>query len=346
MDVLTKGIAIFVVFAVLQAGSIMGNTKDPEEAENNSLTPVRFGMNWVPQPDHGGYYQASVSGLYKECGLEVQIIPGSVRSSGRKKLLVGKLDFYMGGNVIAPFAMAARGLPIKVIAAHFQRAPQVIMSHPGRFDTFESLKGAKIFLSDGIFNSYFRLMVAKFGFRREQRRPYNLISFLSDLDSAHQGVVTAEPFAVEKQAGFKPKVHLLSRMSLTSYASLIETTDHMLSRSPDLVQCFVDASAKGWYIYLYGDNSLANAAIKKDNPDISEAQLQHAVAAMKEYGIVDSGDALLQGIGAMTHERMKAYFDKLVSAGILDEDIDYKKAYTLEFVNKRVGIELKKRLVH
>jgi NitT/TauT family transport system substrate-binding protein len=103
----------------------------------------------------------------------------------------------------------------------------------------------------------------------------------------------------------------------------------------------VDASAIGWYNYLYGDNKPANAMIKKLNPEMTDDLLGYSVAKMKENGIVDSGDSLKNGIGAMTDERMASFFDKMVRAGVVKRDIDYKKAYTLRFVNKGVGLNLR-----
>ena len=120
-----------------------------------------------------------------------------------------------------------------------------------------------------------------------------------------------------------------------------ETRAEIVSGKPDLVQRFVDASAIGWYNYLYGDNAAANAAIRKDNPDINDGQIAYSIARMKEYGVVDSGDSLTKGVGAMTDERMKSFFDKMVKAGVVDAKLDYRKSYTLQFVNKGVGVELR-----
>ncbi len=115
-----------------------------------------------------------------------------------------------------------------------------------------------------------------------------------------------------------------------------------IDKRPEVVQCFVDGSAKGWYNYLYGDNKAANDAIKKDNPDITDEQIAFSIAQMKKYGIVDSGDAEKLGIGAMTDERMQSFYDKMVKAKAVPAGIDIKKAYTLVFVNKGVGLDLKK----
>jgi NitT/TauT family transport system substrate-binding protein len=107
------------------------------------------------------------------------------------------------------------------------------------------------------------------------------------------------------------------------------------------VQRFVDASAIGWYNYLYGDNTKANALIKKDNPDMTDEQIAFSIGKIKEYGLADSGDTLKLGIGAMTDERVKGFFDSMVKAGVVKPDVDYKKAYTLQFVDKGVGLDLR-----
>jgi NitT/TauT family transport system substrate-binding protein len=107
------------------------------------------------------------------------------------------------------------------------------------------------------------------------------------------------------------------------------------------VQRFVDASIVGWYTYIYHDNAPANAMIKRENPEMSDELLASSVARMKEYGIVDSGDTVRDGIGAMTDARMASFFDKMVRAHVVRSDIDYRKSYTLRFINKGVGVELR-----
>lgn len=312
----------------------------------SALEKVRYGTNWKAQAEHGGYYQAVADGSFAACGLDVTIVPGGPQVPGRQQLAAGKVDFYMGGNMLEPFNMVAQGIPTKVVAAHFQKEPQILMSHPGEFDDFLKLKDAKLFLGQGGYESYFKWMVAEFGFKDEQRRPYtfNPAPFIADKKSAQQGYVTSEPYAVEKAGGFKPKIHVLADLGFNTYATTVETTNEMIEKKPALVQCFVDASTKGWYTYLYGDNKKANELIKKDNPDMTDDQIAFSIKAMKEYGIVDSGEALDKGIGAMNDAHMKSFFDKMVKAGVVKADLDYKKAYTLQFVNKGVGLDIKKKL--
>ena len=139
-----------------------------------------------------------------------------------------------------------------------------------------------------------------------------------------------------------PNLFLLADFGFSTYATTIEAMQETIDKRPEVVQCFVDGSAKGWYNYLYGDNKAANEAIKKDNPDITDEQIAFSIEKLKEFGIVDSGDTEKLGIGAMTDEHIKSFYDTMVKAKVVATDIDISKAYTLQFVNKGVGLELKK----
>ena len=146
---------------------------------------------------------------------------------------------------------------------------------------------------------------------------FNPAPFIANPKSIQQGYVTSEPFAVEKEGGFKPNLFLLADNGFNTYATTIETMQETIDKRPEVVKCFVDGSAKGWYNYLYGDNKAANEAIKKDNPDITDEQIAFSIEKMKEFGIVDSGDTEKLGIGAMTDERIKSFYDKMVKAKVV-----------------------------
>lgn len=309
-----------------------------------ALDKVTFGTNWLAEAEHGGFYQAVVDGTYAKYGLDVTILPGGPQANNGILLPAGKIDFYMGGNMIQAFSAVEENIPTVVVAGFFQKDPQCIMAHPGvGHDTFAALKGAPIFVAKEGLASFYRWMVSQYGFSENDVKPYNYNTgpFIADKTSAQQGYATSEPFATAKEGGFKPNVFLLADQGFSTYATTIETRQDLVAKNPDLVQRFVDASAIGWYTYLYGDHAKANAAIKKDNPDISDAELDDALQTMKDSGIVDSGDTTTMGIGAMTDARQKDFFDKMVKAGVLAAAIDYRKAYTLQFVDKKVGLDMR-----
>ena len=306
---------------------------------------VAFATNWKAEAEHGGFYQALADGTYARYGLDVTIRPGGPQINEQALLTAGKVDFAMAGNLLHAFNAVKEGIPIRVVGATMQKDPQVILTHPGvGLDTWESLKNATMLVSNGGVASFYQWMIAEHGFKESQVKPYtfNPAPFLADKKAAQQGYVTAEPYAIEKQGGFKPNIFLLADHGYDTYATVIETTQQMIDTKPDVVQRFVDASAIGWYNYLYGDNKAANALIKKDNPEMDDAQIAFTIQKMKEYGIIDSGDTLKLGIGAMSDARIKSFFDRMVKAKLQKADLDYRKAYTLRFVNKGVGVNLRK----
>jgi NitT/TauT family transport system substrate-binding protein len=242
------------------------------------------------------------------------------------------------------FDAVANKVPVVTVAAIFQKDPQVLLTHPeSKVAKLEDLKPLTLFVSKEGISSYFQWLKSEYGFSEEKVRPYtfNPQPFIVDKQSAMQGYVTSEPYAVEKIAGFKPGIILLADYGFNTYSTLIETRADLIDKKPDLVQRFVDASMIGWYNYLYRDNAAANAMIKKLNPEMTDALIAFSIARMKEFGIIDSGDALGDGIGAMTDARMASFFDKMVRAHVVRSDIDYRKAYTLRFINKGVGLDLR-----
>ncbi|HZS63517.1 MAG TPA: ABC transporter substrate-binding protein [Xanthobacteraceae bacterium] len=324
----------------LRALSLLALFAAPAAAQN--LDKVSFGTNWVAEAEHGGFYQAVADGTYRKYGLDVTIVPGGPNVNNRILLAAGKLDFFMSANSLQAFDAAAQHIPTLVVAAMFQKDPQVLIARPD-VQKFEDLKNLTLFVSKEGMASYFQWLKADYGFKESQVKPYtfNPQPFLADPHSAMQGYVTSEPYAIEKQAGFRPKVFLLADYGFGSYSTLIETRRDLVEKKPDLVQRFVDASIVGWYNYIYGDNRKANALIRKDNPDMSADVIAYSVAKMKEYGIVDSGDALKLGIGALTDARMKSFFDKMVQVGVVKPDVDYKQSYSTKFANKGVGLNLR-----
>ncbi|WP_295852695.1 ABC transporter substrate-binding protein [Tardiphaga sp.] len=308
------------------------------------LDKVSFGTNWVAEAEHGGFFQAVADGTYKSYGLDVTIVPGGPNANNRILLIAGKLDFYMSANTLQSFDAVANNVPTVAVAAVFQKDPQIFLTHPNpRITKLEDLKPLTLLISKEGIAGYFQWMKSELGFSESRVKPYtfNAQPFIVDKNSAMQGYVTSEPFVVAKQAGFQPNVLLLADYGFDGYSTLIETRRDLVDRKPGLVQRFVDASMIGWYHYLYGDNKPANDLIKKLNPEMTDELLAYSTGKMKEYGIVDSGDTIKDGIGAMTEARVASFFDKMSRAGVVKRDVDYRKAFTLQFVNKGVGVDLR-----
>jgi NitT/TauT family transport system substrate-binding protein len=311
-----------------------------------ALDKVTFATNWLAEAEHGGFYQAKADGTYEKYGLDVTILQGGPNANNRLLLAAGKIEFCLGANLIQAFDAVAGEIPIIAIAALFQKDPFILMSHPGvGLDHISDLPKATAFIGKDGFVSVYQWLKLAYGFRDENVKPYtfNSAPFIADKNSIEQGYATSEPFEIERQGKFRPNVFLIADYGYDSYSTTIETTRDLIEKNPDLVQRFVDASIIGWYNYIYGDNRAANDLIKRDNPDISDDQLAYSLAKLKEYGIVDSSDSLTLGIGAMRDVRVKSFFAKMVAAGLFKPYLDYKRAYTLQFIGHGVGLELRPR---
>ena len=196
---------IAAILLILAAG--LGAGLGPATAHD----PVRFGTNWVAEAEHGGFYQALADGTYDRFDLDVTIVPGGPNVNNRILLPVGKLDFFMSANTLQSFDAVEHNIPTVVVAASFQKDPQVLIAHPG-VEKFDDLKKLTLFVSKEGMASYFQWLKKDFGFSESKVKPYtfNAQPFLADKNSAMQGYVTSEPYAVETQGGFTPKVFLLA----------------------------------------------------------------------------------------------------------------------------------------
>jgi NitT/TauT family transport system substrate-binding protein len=330
--------AQLAIAAVLAIASLM-----PRAARADDKLSII--MSWTAEAEHGGFYQAKALGIYQKYGLDVTIRPGGPQLNSAQLLAAGAVDLRVASNNASGFNAVQQGVPITVIAAMFQKDPSVLLSHPGQGnETLAAMKGKPIAISQQIVDTWWRFLVAKYGFTDAQIRPYTfqIAPFLIDKNGIQQGYLTAEPYAVEKEGGFKPNVFLIADAGYDAYATTIEASTKMVQEKPEILQRFIDATIEGWYSYMYGDPKPGNALIVKDNPDMTQGQIDFSIGQMKQHGIVDSGDSEKLGIGAMTDARWKSFFDLEVKLGIYKPDLDYKKAYTTQFVNKGHGLDMKK----
>ena len=305
---------------------------------------VNFGLDWKAEAEYGGYYQAVATGIYAKHGLEVSIRQGGPQVNQTQLLLAGRLDFNLASNSYLALNFVQENLPFTAVAAMFQKDPSILLAHPGQGnDSFEQLRGKPIMIGADTRAGWWNFLRARFGYTDAQIRPYtfNLAPFLADKNAIQQGYLGSEPYAIEREAKFKPVVLLLADAGFTGYGSLITTSNKLLAENPDVVQRFLDASIEGWYSYLYGDPAPANRLITSDNPEMTDGLLEYGRGVLRERGIVDSGDSIKAGIGAMTDARWENFFRSMQQQGLYKPDLDWKKAYTLRFINKGVGVSMR-----
>lgn len=329
-----------IVLAIILVGAVFFAVAGLAASTTVNAQTIRFGTDWKAEAEHGGYYEAIATGIYRRHGLDVQLRQGGPQVNQAQLLAAGRLDFSIATNSFVPLNFVRENIPMVAVAAIFQKDPSVLIAHPGQGDeSLAALKGKPIMIGSDTRIGSWIFLKKKFGYTDDQIRPYtfSVAPFLANPQAIQQGYLSSEPFTIEG-AGVKPVVLLIADAGYSSYSSLIQTSDKLVRENPDLVQRFVNASIEGWVNYLYGDPAPANALIKRDNPEMTDALLAYGIAKIKEFGIVNSGDAKKYGIGAMTDARWRDFFDTMAGAGVYPKDMDYKKAFTLQFANKKVGM--------
>jgi NitT/TauT family transport system substrate-binding protein len=295
---------------------------------------VVFGTDWRAQAEHGGFYQALAKGLYAKAGLDVAIRQGGPQINHAQLLAAGRVDFSLSSNSFIALNFAREAIPMVAVAAIFQKDPAVLIAHPGQGnDSLEALRGKPVFIGSDTRVGSWLFLKAKLGYQDSQIRPYafSIAPFLVNKAAIQQGYLGSEPFLIEQQ-GIKPVVMLLADAGYESYGALIETSRRLAESNPGVVRRFVAASIEGWADYLQGDPAPADALIKRDNPEMSDALLAYGRAKMKEYGIVESGDAKARGIGVMDEARWARFVATMTAQGLYPAGMDWRRAFTTAFV--------------
>jgi NitT/TauT family transport system substrate-binding protein len=317
-----------MVFAVGIFGAVSVQAASP------TVEPFVFITNWYAQAEHGGYYEAQASGLYKKAGLDVTLKMGGPQVNVTQLLAAGQADCIMGASDGVVLFARAQGVPLVTVAAIFQKDPQGIVAHP-EVAKIEDLKRATLLIPSTAYTTYWPWLKEKYGLSDAQTHPYtfNYQPFMASKDVAQQGYVTYDPYAVEKQMHIKPKFFLLSDYGWPAYANTVVCSEKTIKERPAALQAFLNASLKGWQQYLNGDTAAANALIKKDDPDMTDDQIAFAIKTMKSRGIVGGGDAAKLGIGVITDARLKASYDFFVHEKLIDPaKVDLTQTYTTAFV--------------
>lgn len=306
---------------------------------------VVFATNWKAQASQGGFFQAAADGTYRKYGLEVEIQQGGAQVNNRPMLPAGRVDFLLTGGLLTALETTRAKIPTVIVAAFFQKDPTALIAHKGQYKNFAELKQAKsVLIAKSNQFGFWQWLKADHGFSDQQFRPYtfNMAPFLADKTAVQQAFATAEPLYA-RERGTEVDIFMLADEGYNTYGNMIETRRDLVEKRPELVQRFVDASIVGWYNFIYGDPKPALEMIKKLNPDLDDKKLAEERDQVIKLQLVDSGDALSKGIGAIDNRRIRDFGARMVKAGIYKPgEVDPDAVAVERFVNKKVGMDLKR----
>ena len=312
-----------------------------EEGENMSaednLIEITFATDWKAQAEQGGFYQALAAGLYEKNGLKVKIIQGSSNVNVPRLIASNAIEFGIGSNSFIPLNMVANKIPGKAVMAIFQKDPQIIMTHPENdIRNLEDMRDLPIMISDASIGAFWLWLKSKYGFTDSQirKKTFSLAPFLSNKSSIQQGYLTSEPFLVEKEADFAPRVFLLADYGYPSYGAMVLASSEVITNNPEIVKAFVNASIEGWRQYIYEDPSLGNELIMLENNEMKEDILLQAIKKIRNYELVSNEISKGLDIGLMTDIKRESFFETMASNGVYEKNLKWRESFTLDFINK------------
>ena len=312
-----------------------------EEGENisteDNLIEITFATDWKAQAEQGGFYQALAAGLYEKNGLKVKIIQGSANVNVPRLIASNSVEFGIGSNSFIPLNMVANKIPGKAVMAIFQKDPQIIMTHPDSdIRNLKDMRDLPIMISDASIGAFWLWLKSKYDFNDNQirKKTFSLAPFLSNKSSIQQGYLTSEPFLVEREAGFTPRVFLLADYGYPSYGAMVLASSNVLKNNPEIVKAFVDASIEGWRQYIYEDPSLGNELIMLENNEMKEDILLQAIKKIRNYELVSNEISKGLDIGLMTDIKWESFFKTMSINGVYEKDLEWRESFTLDFINK------------
>ncbi len=303
-------------------------------APAHAAESIRFGLNWLPQAEHCGFYEAKEKGLYTAAGLDVTLEPGGPDKNVPLSVAAGKLELGMGSS-FTTFNLLKEGVAAETIAAFFQKDPQTLVAHAGQgVSTLEDLKGKPIMIAKFSQFEFWQFLKTKYGFSDDDIRPYTYSAapFLADPKAVQQGYITEDALLLGKELPEPPVSILLADYGYQNYASTVFGTKAYLEAHKDAVKAFVKATAEGYRLCVTGDYDAAKKAVMAANPDHSAELFDFKIKQMVERGLVAGGDAEGGKIGAMTEARWKDFFDTMAASGVYPADTDYKAVYSLDYL--------------
>jgi NitT/TauT family transport system substrate-binding protein len=274
--------------------------------------PVAITLDWKPEPEFGGFYQADLSGAFQKRGLDVAL--KSAGAGAPTWQLVARKETEFATTAADQVLIArSKGADVVAVFAVYQTFPQGIMAHKAR--GFQSIED--VFTHPGILaaenDTWLKYLLAKYPQPKVTITSYSggIAAFLAKPDYSQQCFVTSEPLLAARQGG-DPQTFLIADAGYNPYTTVLITHGDTIRQHPERVKAIVEACREGWRQYL-DDPSAANAAMGKLNTEMDTETFKRAAEVQKL--LIDKPGVPL---GNMTADRWHQLGQQLVQLKVID----------------------------
>ena len=331
-------VRVLICFAmVLLAGC--GEPATPSQAgtdgraagpgDTGALVQVILQTDWYPQPEHAGFYLASLAGWYREAGLDVEIRPGANAGGIPQLVATGRVEFAIGtGDNL--FVAQSRGIPLVGLFPYFQHDPQCVMFHPSSgVRTLADLDGRRVMVNPG--GAHVAWLQHSLGIRLQLiPLDFSLARFLADPEFVQQCFVTSEPWYVA-QKGVTPGVLPLSSSGFDPYR-LVYANAAYVAANPEVVRAFIAASLRGWQAYADGDAERVHARIAELNPGQSMPYMAWTREQMAAHGLIHGDPARGEALGRISRTRLADLGGQLQQIGLMPAPPDLDESFAFHLL--------------
>ena len=316
--------AITCAVLIVAAGvGVFGCSRPSAEPSTVAKSPpklprVRLQLDWFPEPEHGGVYQAVAKHFYQDEGIETDLLPGGAGRPILTGLLTGQADLEIAQSTDVMMRINT-GVPLVIIGAVMQHDPLAVMVHDeSPVHSFGDLNGRTVMALPGtVWMSYvkkryhidFKIIPMNF----------SLAQFMADKDFIQQGFITSEPYYVQ-QKGVKARTLLIADSGFDPYRVFV-TTRKFAREHPSELKRFMAASVRGWNDFIDSDPTPAENEIQRLNPQMTGEFMSYCIAAIRANRLITGRPEKGERTGLITPGRLEAQLSLLSSMGFVSPNL-------------------------
>jgi NitT/TauT family transport system substrate-binding protein len=329
-------LAVLLVAMLLPGCSQAGDSAGTSGGPPKPASPAKlvFIHDWVPEPEHGGYYAADRYGIWRELGIEVDVQIGGPNAEIEKRVALDTftLGISRGDSV---FVAVDRGLPVIAVNSYFQHDPQGIMVRDdGPVHSFADLEDRDVAMQVG--NTWFLYLQKKYSLKRTRVRPVtgSVANFVSDPNWITQAYPTSEPYYALK-AGVKPRVLQISESGFDPYRVII-ANKALVEKHPELVAKFSLGAYRGWQEYFKRPLPI-HEYIRTISPTMEMDGMRFSYAKMMELRLIEGDPAKGETMGHINPERWAALQRILLDLAVVKQSRPLGEVMSTNFSPARLS---------